>query len=424
VNVSYSYDNDSRVTGITYKFNANTLGDLSHTYDSLGRRTQVNGSFAQTGLPGAITSATYDAANELTNWNGTSISYDLNGNMLSDGTNAFTWNARNQVATLNSVSLQYDGFGRRTKNLQNTSFLFDGANAVQELSGSTALANLLNGGIDEVFTRADSTGVFTPLKDAHGSTIALVDGSGNLATTYGYDPFGNTTVSGAASANASQYTGRENEGNGLYFYRARYYSPLLGRFISEDPLGFAGDQNFYRYAGNAPVNFLDPFGNYKCQNSDECKAMGIRMYLPNGELNPDYGGSPYSGVKDPGDIGPWYYKSIRYGNWCGPNWSGGWWNSQHNWEMGYAAPIDNLDAACRVHDIVYDKYGITADDPSENCDKTLDKVSQKKCEIKHSIDVWLHNRAVDEPVIGGTSWKGGLHHDYYKWAVEMAFPSR
>jgi YD repeat-containing protein len=105
VNMSYTYDNDSRVTGITYKFNANTLGNLTYTYDSLGRRTQVGGSFAQTGLPGTVTSATYDAANELTNWNGTPISYDLNGNMLSDGTKAFTWNARNQVATLNNNRL-------------------------------------------------------------------------------------------------------------------------------------------------------------------------------------------------------------------------------------------------------------------------------------------------------------------------------
>jgi RHS repeat-associated protein len=261
VNMSYTYDNDSRVTGITYKFNANTLGNLTYSYDSLGRRTQVGGSFAQTGLPGSISSATYDAANELTNWNGTPISYDLNGNMLSDGTNSFSWNARNQVATLNSVSLQYDGFGRRTKNLQNTSFLFDGANAVQELSGTTPTANLISGGIDEIFTRADSSGAFTPLKDALGSTIALVDASGNLATQYSYDPFGNTTVSGATNSNGFQYTGRENEDNGLYFYRARYYSPVLHRFISEDPLGFAGSgPNFYGYAFNSPTNLVDPSG--------------------------------------------------------------------------------------------------------------------------------------------------------------------
>jgi RHS repeat-associated protein len=195
----------------------------------------------------------------LTNWNGSVISYDLNGNMLSDGTNTFSWNARNQVATLNSVSLQYDGFGRRTKNLQNTSFLFDDTNAVQELSGCTATANLLSGGIDEIFTRADSTGVFTPLQDSLGSTIALVDAGGNLVTQYAYDPFGNTTVSGATNANAFQYTGRENEGNGLYFYRARFYSPILGRFVNEDPLGFAGSgTNFYAYGFDSPTNLTRP----------------------------------------------------------------------------------------------------------------------------------------------------------------------
>jgi RHS repeat-associated protein len=96
------------------------------------------------------------------------------------------------------------------------------------------------GGVDEVFTRTDSSGSFSPLKDALGSTIALVDSSGNVQTSYTYDLFGNTTASGAAGSNPLQYTGRENEGNGLYFYRARYYSPWLGRFISEDPLGFSG----------------------------------------------------------------------------------------------------------------------------------------------------------------------------------------
>ena len=102
-------------------------------------------------------------ANELTNWNGTTISYDANDNMLSDGSNTFTWNARNQVATLNNVSLQYDAFGRRSKNAAGASFLYNGANAVQELSGSTVTANLLGGGIDEFFNRADGSGSFTPL---------------------------------------------------------------------------------------------------------------------------------------------------------------------------------------------------------------------------------------------------------------------
>lgn len=88
-----------------------TLGNLTYSYDQLGRRTQTGGSFARTNLPAAVTSAVYDAADQVTNWNGTPISYDANGNMLSDGINTFTWNARNQVAALNNVSLQYDGLG-------------------------------------------------------------------------------------------------------------------------------------------------------------------------------------------------------------------------------------------------------------------------------------------------------------------------
>jgi RHS repeat-associated protein len=181
--------------------------------------------------------------------------------MLGDGSNAFTWNARNQVATLDSVGLQYDAFGRRTKNAAGTSFLFDGANTVQELSGTAVTANILTGGLDESFQRSDTNGTVVGLEDALGSTIALVDSSGTIKTTYSYDPFGNTTTAGAASSNPAQYTGRENEGNGLYFYRARYYSPLLGRFINEDPLGFqGGNVDLYGYAFDNPLNWIDPSG--------------------------------------------------------------------------------------------------------------------------------------------------------------------
>ena len=150
---------------------------------------------------------------------------------------------------------------RRIQNAAGTSFFYDRANATQELSGSTVLANLLSGGVDEIFSRSDSAGALTPMKDALGSTVALADASGNLVTSYSYDPFGNTTASGTASNNGFQYTGRENEGNGVYFMRARYYSPGLHRFISQDPLGFAGSgPNLYAYAGNSPTNFTDPFG--------------------------------------------------------------------------------------------------------------------------------------------------------------------
>jgi len=264
VTVSYGYDNDSRITSIMYQYGSITLGNLTYGYDQDSRSAQVGGSFARTGLPGSVSSTTFDAANELANWNGISISYSANGNMLSDGSNAFTWDARNHISTINGISLQYDAFGRRTENLFGTSLLYDRANAVQELSGSTVTANSIMGGMDEVFNRSDSSGTFTPLRDALGSTIALVDNSGNIHIAYSYDPFGNTSFSGSTDTNPSQYTGRENEQNGLYYYRARYYSPELGRFISEDPLGFAGSGlNYYSYLFDSPMNSVDPTGLFQ-----------------------------------------------------------------------------------------------------------------------------------------------------------------
>jgi RHS repeat-associated protein len=131
-------------------------------------------------------------------------------------------------------------------------------------SGNVATANLLTGlGIDQVFSRTDAAGERSLLTDALGSTIALADPSGTITTSYTYEPFGAATSTGASSTNRFQFTGRENDGaSGLYFYRARYYGPTFGRFISEDPLRFPGgpDANLFAYVGNNPVSLIDPFG--------------------------------------------------------------------------------------------------------------------------------------------------------------------
>jgi hypothetical protein len=111
----------------------------------------------------------------------------------------------------------------------NTNFLYDGANPVQELSGSTVTANLLTGGIDERFTRTDSNGTSDYLTDALGSTIALTDSNGNPQVQYSYAPFGSISINGTTT-NSYTYTGRETDGLGVYYYRARYYNPTTGRF--------------------------------------------------------------------------------------------------------------------------------------------------------------------------------------------------
>jgi RHS repeat-associated protein len=140
-------------------------------------------------------------------------------------------------------------------------YVYDGLNPVQEKNGATVTANLLTGlGIDEFFTRTDGVGVRSLLPDALGSTVALGDGTGTLQTQYTYEPFGFVSQTGAASTSSYKYTGREDDGSGLYYYRARYYQPRFQRFIAEDQIGFRGGINFYGYALNNPVNWVDPTG--------------------------------------------------------------------------------------------------------------------------------------------------------------------
>ena len=133
---------------------------------------------------------------------------------------------------------------------------------VQEQNGGVVTANMLTSfGIDEFLTRTDGSGTRALLTDGLGSPIALEDGTGTVPTQYTYEPFGYTTQAGQASTNSYKYTGREDDGTGLYFYRARYYSPRLQRFIAEDRIGFkGGDPNLYAYVLNRPLGLTDPLG--------------------------------------------------------------------------------------------------------------------------------------------------------------------
>jgi RHS repeat-associated protein len=313
--ITYSYDAASELTAINYQAAQGNLGNLDYKYDLAGRRTVATGSFARTGLPLPVSIAEYNANNQLTEWGSASLYYDANGNMTSDGTNSYVWNARNQLASMDSsaYTFQYDGYGRRTgKSISGTTtnYLYDGANSVQELSGSTVTANLLTGlGVDERFTRTDSSGAVNFLTDALGSTLAVTNSSGSSLAQYAYEPFGNTTVTSGSSTNSYEYTGRENDGTGVYFYRNRYYNPALQRFASEDPTELSGGINSYDYALDNPIYFIDPMG----LNVTVTAYPGVGGN-PFGHVGVSVNGAPAVGFNpapgwDPGAVGgmltPW-----------------------------------------------------------------------------------------------------------------------
>jgi len=268
VQALYAYDTANRLTTITFKKGSTTLGTLIYTYDAAGRRATLAGTWGRTGLPTAVGSASYNANNQQLTWGVQTNTFDLNGNLSSDGTNTYGWDARNRLASISggiAAAFQYDPRGRRTRKTiadQTTDFLYDRRSPVQELSGGAVLANLMTGlRIDEYFTRTDGSGRRTLLGDALGSILSLTDDAGTVQTSYTYEPFGNTTAAGQGSGNSFQYTGRENDLTGLYHYRARYYHLRIQRFLSEDPLRFrGGDTNLYAYVGGSPINRGDPSG--------------------------------------------------------------------------------------------------------------------------------------------------------------------
>ncbi|WP_326943784.1 IPT/TIG domain-containing protein [Amycolatopsis sp. NBC_01307] len=265
---NYTYDADDRITAIGYAKAGAALGDLSYAYDPAGRLTQAGGSYARGDVPAAYGPAVYDAANQLTSLAGVARTYDADGNPTSDGTTSYVWDARGQLASSAragvSTTYAYDGLGRRTGKTTagvTTGYLFDGLNVVQELTGGTPSANLLTGGVDEVFARTSGGTTRSLLTDRLGSTIAVADGAGTVTGEYTYQPFGATTLTGDDGGNPTRFTGRDDEGNGLYQYRSRYYSTTDQRFLGQDSLGFGGgDTNLYAYVGDAPTTFVDPLG--------------------------------------------------------------------------------------------------------------------------------------------------------------------
>lgn len=282
ITANYSYDDAGQLTNITFKKpDASLVGDLTYTYDAAGRRIGMGGSLANTNLPAPVANVSVDAANRLTAWNSNSLAYDANGNLTGDGNLTYVWNARNQLSQIKDTSgnevarFSYDALGRRQSKIVNgvaIGYVYDGANVVQVLNGANVdnsqpgnvLVNYFTGlGIDELYaalTGSGSTAQATSyLTDAIGSTLKLLDGSGSTLVNYTYDPYGNVSAD-AVNGNPFQYTGRENDGTGLYYYRARYYSPMLQRFISSDPIGLSGGINTYGYALGQPTRYIDPSG--------------------------------------------------------------------------------------------------------------------------------------------------------------------
>ena len=306
---NYAYDPASRVTGLTYDTSAGAvLGDRHYAYGPSGQETSVSGSYARLTIPQAWGTATYNADNALSALGSTTYTYDANGNLTSNGPSSYTWNVRDQLTGLitgsTTDSFTYDPFGRReqaTISGTTTGYLYDGLNVAQDLSGTTPQTNYLLGlGLDQRYSRTDSSGTQSYLTDLNESTVALASSTGTIPTSYTYDPFGQATTSGTASTNPYQYAGAANDGTGLQYDLARYYAPATASFISQDPAGFAGSGiNLYAYAFDQPTNLSDSTGAGPTQNDVLNLALGAAGSL----AGPKDGGGADGGAPNAGSGG-------------------------------------------------------------------------------------------------------------------------
>jgi RHS repeat-associated protein len=274
------YDDADRVTEIGY-FSAGgaTIEALQYTYDDNGRRLTETRSASR--APETPFTAAYDNADRMTSITLTAqaktfnLAYDDNGNLSTkteqgaSNVTSYGWDSLNRLVSITgpgvSASFQYDALGRRisrTVNGESTRYVYDGTQAIAEIRPTGIDTLLTTLGVDEVIARYNSSGARVYLTDALNSVLMQTGADGSTLNTYSYSAFGEVSRSGADEGNDIQYTGRENDGTGLYFYRARFYDPVLKRFISQDPLGPGGGVNFYAYVSGNPLSFSDPYGLY------------------------------------------------------------------------------------------------------------------------------------------------------------------
>ncbi|WP_274055014.1 RHS repeat-associated core domain-containing protein [Thalassomonas haliotis] len=277
VNLSYSYDNNNNITRITNGVDSNfSLSAL--TYDGLDRLTTTTGSVAGIGS----SALNYDGLGNIRSYNNTSVlnasslvygynsnmrlssvtgsgsegydfaksgSYDSRGNVTDNGKRSFSYNLAGQMTASGSNQYLYDGYNRRIKTTDSKGTSY----SLYSQSGRLLYRETDKGGINYIFlgdklVAKQGTGVVTKSDDADYNSVM------------NFKPFGETIEEANDEVG---YTGHKFDTDlGLSYMQARYYDPVIGRFYSNDPVGFRDVHSFnrYSYVNNNPYKYTDPTG--------------------------------------------------------------------------------------------------------------------------------------------------------------------
>lgn len=279
----YTYDKASRLTGITEKkSNGTIIASYSYQLDGVGNHISVDATepLQTTPLPENTNYTTDQKSNRLLSAGGVSFTYDKNGNRKTSsdlGGTTYSWNYENRLTSIKSISPDaanlnfYDAFQNRvasSKGGNTKRYVLDitgeMSHVLAETDNQGAIITYYVYGLGLLSQIDRTNNRYFYHYNNRGDTIALTGISGGITDSYAYDEYGKVLNTTGTTNNPFKFVGQfgvMDEGNGLYFMRARFYDANVGRFLSEDPIGFeGGDWNLYAYVGGNPLIGIDPIG--------------------------------------------------------------------------------------------------------------------------------------------------------------------